>query len=176
MTRERDRPQRRNYKAQVFKILDPDKTEVRFNSEWLRAAAFEDMIRLCSTLHGGAHSRARRFLQALKEGAPISVHELLYPLVAGLRFGGAAMRRRDGRHRSEIQSAGGPRASRRTTASRRRSWHDRAAARRARRREEDVEVAGQLHRHHRAARGDVPQGDADLRRADVPVLRVCSRI
>ena len=49
------------------------------------------------------------------------------------------------------------------------------AAGRPRRRQEDVEVAGQLHRHHRAARGHVPQGDAGLRRADVPLLRTAHR-
>src|SRR6266436_3057939 len=36
------------YKAQVFKILDPNKTEIRFNSDWLDQLQFEDMIRLCS--------------------------------------------------------------------------------------------------------------------------------
>jgi tyrosyl-tRNA synthetase len=36
------------YKAQVFRILDPAKTEIRFNSEWLDALGFEDMVRLCA--------------------------------------------------------------------------------------------------------------------------------
>ena len=61
-----------------------------------------------------------------------------------------------------------------TTASRRRS-SPRCRSRRPRRRQEDVEVDGQLHRHHRAARSDVPQSDAGLRRPDVALLRTAHR-
>ena len=48
MTREEINQNAETYKAQVFKILDPQKTEVRFNSEWLEPLRFEDLIRLCS--------------------------------------------------------------------------------------------------------------------------------
>ena len=57
------------YKTQVFKILDPDKTEVRFNSEWLGKMGYEDIVRLCSryTRKRPAISlRARRLLQTLR--------------------------------------------------------------------------------------------------------------
>ena len=47
MTREQIDENAETYKAQVFKILDPEKTEIRFNSEWLEPLKFEDMIRLC---------------------------------------------------------------------------------------------------------------------------------
>ena len=48
LTREQIDANAETYKTQVFKILDPEKTEIRFNSEWLEALKFEDMIRLCS--------------------------------------------------------------------------------------------------------------------------------
>src|ERR1700680_551467 len=48
MTREEIDANAETYKAQVFKILDPAKTEIRFNSEWLAAQKFEDTLRLCS--------------------------------------------------------------------------------------------------------------------------------
>src|ERR1700675_2303177 len=48
MTREEINRNAETYKAQVFKILDPQKTEIRFNSEWFDRMRFEDVIRLCS--------------------------------------------------------------------------------------------------------------------------------
>jgi tyrosyl-tRNA synthetase len=71
------------YKAQVFKILDPAKTEIRFNSEWLAAMRFEDLIRLCSKYTVARILERDDFTRRLKDGTPISVHELLYPLAQG---------------------------------------------------------------------------------------------
>ncbi len=71
------------YKAQVFKILDPAKTEVRFNSEWLEGMKFEDMIRLCSRYTVARVLERDDFSKRYKENVPISVHELLYPLTQG---------------------------------------------------------------------------------------------
>ncbi len=68
------------YKAQVFKILDPDKTEIRFNSEWLDGLGFEDMIRLASMYTVARLLERDDFSKRYSEGRPISVHELLYPL------------------------------------------------------------------------------------------------
>jgi len=68
------------YRRQVFKILDPAQTEVRFNSEWLDALAFEDMIRLCARYTVARLLERDDFAKRFREGAPISVHELLYPL------------------------------------------------------------------------------------------------
>src|SRR5437660_7638123 len=48
LTREEIEANTETYKTQVFKILDPEKTEVRFNSEWLGKMGFQDMVRLCS--------------------------------------------------------------------------------------------------------------------------------
>ena len=69
------------YKAQVFKVLDPERTEVRFNSEWFGTMGAADMIRLAST-----HTVARMLERddfAKRYGAqqPIAIHEFLYPLV-----------------------------------------------------------------------------------------------
>jgi len=68
------------YKAQVFRILDPAKTEIRFNSEWLDALGFEDMVRLCARYTVARLLERDDFAKRFKEGSPISVHELLYPL------------------------------------------------------------------------------------------------
>lgn len=68
------------YKEQVFKILDPDKTEVRFNSHWLGALGFLDVIRLTSKYTVARLLERDDFSKRFKEGTPISVHELLYPL------------------------------------------------------------------------------------------------
>ncbi|HXE65349.1 MAG TPA: tyrosine--tRNA ligase [Bryobacteraceae bacterium] len=71
------------YKTQVFKILDPDKTEVRFNSEWLGALRYEDMVRLCSRYTVARLLERDDFAKRYAEGIAISMHELLYPLAQG---------------------------------------------------------------------------------------------
>ena len=68
------------YKAQVFKILDPVKTEIRFNREWLAALGSEGFIRLAATYNVARMLERRDFRQRYEAGAPISVHEFLYPL------------------------------------------------------------------------------------------------
>jgi tyrosyl-tRNA synthetase len=68
------------YKAQVFKILDADKTEVRFNGEWLDRLGFEEMVRLCAKYTVARLLARDDFSRRFKEGSPISIHELLYPL------------------------------------------------------------------------------------------------
>ena len=71
------------YKAQVFKILDAAKTEIRFNSEWLDKMKFEDILRLCSKYTVARILERDDFKKRLTDGTPISMHELLYPLVQG---------------------------------------------------------------------------------------------
>ena len=71
------------YKSQVFKILDPDRTEIRFNSEWLSGMAFQDVIRLCSKYTVARLLERDDFAKRYAGGIPISVHELLYPLAQG---------------------------------------------------------------------------------------------
>jgi len=68
------------YRAQVFKILDRHKTEIRFNSDWLRPMTFENVISLCSKYTVARLLERDDFTKRLKEGIPISMHELLYPL------------------------------------------------------------------------------------------------
>jgi len=80
MTREQIEQNAETYKAQVFKILDPQKTEVRFNSEWLAPLKFEDVVRLCSKYTVAQILERDYFAKRYKEGVPISIHELLYPL------------------------------------------------------------------------------------------------
>ena len=72
-----------SYTKQVFKILDRKKTEVRFNSEWMDAFTPPDFIRLCGQYTVARLLERDDFSKRYKEGVPIHVHELLYPLVQG---------------------------------------------------------------------------------------------
>lgn len=83
ITREQIQANTETYKSQVFKILDPVKTEVRFNSEWLGKFGFEDMVKLCSKYTVARILERDDFSKRYSEGIPISVHELLYPLAQG---------------------------------------------------------------------------------------------
>jgi tyrosyl-tRNA synthetase len=80
MTREAIERNAETYKTQVFKILDPDKTQLRFNSEWLAPMRFDDVIRLCSKYTVARMLERDDFSKRYKEGTPISIHEFLYPL------------------------------------------------------------------------------------------------
>jgi tyrosyl-tRNA synthetase len=71
------------YKQQVFKILDSKKTEVRFNSEWLGKLGFEDLIRLAGKFTISQMLEREDFHKRFKEEQPISVHEILYPIMQG---------------------------------------------------------------------------------------------
>lgn len=71
------------YKSQVFKILDPEKTEVNFNSRWLEGMKFEDVIRLCSHYTVARILERDDFSKRYADHTPISVHEFLYPLAQG---------------------------------------------------------------------------------------------
>jgi tyrosyl-tRNA synthetase len=80
ITREAILKNAETYKAQVFKILDPVKTEVRFNSDWLLPLSFQDIIRLCAKYTVARILERDDFAKRYKDGVPISVHELMYPL------------------------------------------------------------------------------------------------
>jgi len=71
------------YKEQVFKILDPEKTEVRYNSEWLQELGFEGMIRLAAKFTVSQMLEREDFHKRFQDEQPISVHELLYPMAQG---------------------------------------------------------------------------------------------
>ena len=83
MTRDEIQRNAETYKEQVFKILDPDKTEVRFNSAWLEPLSFENVIRLCSKYTVARLLERDDFSMRYKEGIPIFVHEILYSLAQG---------------------------------------------------------------------------------------------
>lgn len=83
MTREEINANAETYKEQVFKILDPEKTEVRFNSEWLEPLNWVDMVKLASRFTVARILERDDFTKRLREGTPISMHEMLYPLGQG---------------------------------------------------------------------------------------------
>ncbi len=80
MTREELARNAETYREQVFKLLDPEKTELRFNSEWLEPLRYEQIVRLASHYTVARLLERDDFSKRYKEGIPISVHELLYPL------------------------------------------------------------------------------------------------
>jgi tyrosyl-tRNA synthetase len=83
LTREQIDANAETYKAQVFKILDEKLTEVRYNSEWLGKLGYEDTIRL--TAHFTVSQMLERddFSKRFQAEQPISLHELLYPVMQG---------------------------------------------------------------------------------------------
>lgn len=73
----------KTYKEQVFKILDPDKTEIRFNSEWFNEKGADFMIKLAGKLSVARMLERDDFKKRFKANQSISIHEFLYPLVQG---------------------------------------------------------------------------------------------
>lgn len=83
LTREQVLDNAKSYQEQVFKILDPDKTEVTFNSTWMNQMSSADLIQLASK-HTVARMLERDdFNQRFKGGKAIAIHEFLYPLIQG---------------------------------------------------------------------------------------------
>jgi len=81
LTREQVDANSKTYLAQVFKLLDPQKTEVRHNSEWLEKLSSYDVVRLCGHYRLARMLEREDFRSRLNNNQPISVHELLYPLL-----------------------------------------------------------------------------------------------
>ncbi|WP_330110103.1 tyrosine--tRNA ligase [Methylophaga thalassica] len=73
----------KTYKEQVFKILDPTKTEIRFNSEWFKEKGADFMIKLAGKLSVARMLERDDFKKRFKANQSISIHEFLYPLVQG---------------------------------------------------------------------------------------------
>lgn len=71
------------YKEQVFKILDPERTEVRFNSEWMEQLGAAGMIKLASRQTVARMLERDDFKKRYQGGQPIAIHEFIYPLVQG---------------------------------------------------------------------------------------------
>jgi len=80
MTREEIERNAQTYKEQVFKILDPEKTEIRFNSTWLAPLRWEDVVQLCAKYTIARLLERDDFSKRFKEGSPIYLHEVLYSL------------------------------------------------------------------------------------------------
>ena len=83
LTREEVLKNAETYKEQVFKILDPEKTKVVFNSQWLGRMSAEDMVRLTAKYTVARMLERDDFKKRFREGIPIFIHEFIYPLMQG---------------------------------------------------------------------------------------------
>ncbi len=83
LTREQISANAETYRGQAFKILDPKRTEVRFNSEWMDALGVRDLIKIAARLSVGRMLERDDFEKRLAAGDPLFLHELLYPLIQG---------------------------------------------------------------------------------------------
>ena len=83
LTREQIHQNAATYQKQVFKILDPERTEIMFNSTWSDKLGAEGMIRLCARYTVARILERDDFAKRYKGGQPIAMHELLYPLMQG---------------------------------------------------------------------------------------------
>lgn len=90
LTREQIAENARTYQDQVFKILDPDRTEICFNSTWMEALGASGMIRLASLQTVARMLERDDFSKRYGNGQPIAIHEFLYPLCQG--YDSVAMR------------------------------------------------------------------------------------
>ncbi len=73
----------KTYTDQAFKLLDPERTRVVFNSTWLSKLSFQDVIKLASRYNVGRMLERRDFKQRFESGKQIGIHEFLYPLMQG---------------------------------------------------------------------------------------------
>ena len=83
LTKEQVITNAKTYQEQIFKVLDPEKTEVRFNSEWLSKLDFADVLKLASKYTVARMLERDDFHKRYTEGRPISIHEFMYPLMQG---------------------------------------------------------------------------------------------
>jgi tyrosyl-tRNA synthetase len=83
LTREQVVANAQTYREQVFKILDPERTRIEFNSRWLNALGAEGMIRLASHYTVARMLEREDFAKRYREQQSIAVHEFLYPLLQG---------------------------------------------------------------------------------------------
>ncbi len=90
LSREQIEQNSQTYRAQVFKILDPQKTQVMFNSEWSDKLGAEGMIRLASRYTVARMLERDDFGKRFRASQPIAIHEFLYPLMQG--YDSVAMR------------------------------------------------------------------------------------
>jgi tyrosyl-tRNA synthetase len=73
----------KTYKQQIFKILDPKKTIIEFNSKWMNTMKAQQLVELCAHYKVARMLEREDFHKRYREGKPISIHEFLYPLIQG---------------------------------------------------------------------------------------------
>ncbi|KXS41494.1 MAG: tyrosyl-tRNA synthetase, partial [Candidatus Frackibacter sp. T328-2] len=83
LTEEQIKENAKTYQEQIFKVLDPDKTELVFNSEWLGEMDFADVINLSANYTVARMLEREDFSQRYKNNQAISIHEFFYPLMQG---------------------------------------------------------------------------------------------
>jgi tyrosyl-tRNA synthetase len=83
LTREEIEANAETYKEQVFKILDPDKTEVRYNSEWLDKLSYYDIVKLMARFTLSQMIEREDFHKRFTNEEAISLHEMMYPVMQG---------------------------------------------------------------------------------------------
>src|SRR5258707_1752999 len=81
LSREQVQANAKTYLDQVFKILDPEKTEIRYNNDWLDKLTGHEMVKLCAKYRLARMLEREDFRSRLENNQPISVHQLLYPLL-----------------------------------------------------------------------------------------------
>ncbi|MEG1636715.1 MAG: tyrosine--tRNA ligase [Cellulosilyticaceae bacterium] len=81
LTEEQVKANALTYQEQIFKVLDKDKTEVRFNSEWLSKLSFEEVLKLAATTTVARMMERDDFQKRYKNNMPIGIHEFFYPLM-----------------------------------------------------------------------------------------------
>lgn len=83
LTRDQINANAETYKTQIFKLLDPERTVIDFNARWMSPFTPEDFVRLLARVTVAQLLEREDFSKRYSEGVPISVHELLYPVVQG---------------------------------------------------------------------------------------------
>ncbi len=83
LTEEEVKKNAETYKKQVFKILNPEKTKVVFNSQWLGKLSFSEVLKICSEYTVARMLERDDFATRYKKEKPIGIHEFLYPLMQG---------------------------------------------------------------------------------------------
>jgi tyrosyl-tRNA synthetase len=83
LTKEEVAENAKTYQTQIFKVLDPAKTKIVFNSEWMSKLAADDVIQLAARYTVARMLEREDFKKRYQAGFPISIHEFLYPLIQG---------------------------------------------------------------------------------------------
>ena len=166
LTREQIEANAQTYYRQASLVLDPAKTEIRYNSEWSDPLGARGLITLAAKYTLARMLERDDFTKRYKAGSPISIHELLYPLMQG--YDSVALK-------SDLELGGTDqkfnllvgRALQQEYGQEPQCILTMPLARRPGRHREDEQEQEQLHRHHRRREHDVRQDAVDQRPADV---------